>query len=99
MEMHTTQSLLSIHGIARYPVRHEADWAGRGMAVIVRLWRAWRAREVVRRAARELLEMDDRMLADIGIDRSQIDDAVRNGRGRSGVVVHFRSRNVPHFQL
>jgi uncharacterized protein YjiS (DUF1127 family) len=36
----------------------------------------------VRRAARELARLDDRMLQDIGLTRTEIDSAVRHGRHR-----------------
>jgi len=38
----------------------------------------------MRWAARDLSSMDDRMLRDIGIDRSQIDGAVRGRRRQPG---------------
>jgi uncharacterized protein YjiS (DUF1127 family) len=45
------------------------------------LLRALRRVRVSRAAERRLAELDDRMLADIGIERCEIGDAVR-GRGR-----------------
>ena len=39
-----------------------------------------------RRALRALSEHDDRMLKDVGISRSQIEGAVRNGRPRSALA-------------
>jgi uncharacterized protein YjiS (DUF1127 family) len=80
MQMHTAQSLLRTHGIAR-PARETPLVAG----LIARLRAFAEYLGDLRRAARDaaiLREMDDRMLHDIGITRSQIDAAVRGLHGR-----------------
>jgi len=42
---------------------------------------AWlKSRRQIRRAVNELLALDDRMLADIGVSRGEIFNAVRHGR-------------------
>src|ERR1700737_3144641 len=56
---------------------------GEGICVLgilsIRLGRDLAAKGVLRRAIRELHQLDDRMLADIGISRGEIESAVRNG--------------------
>jgi uncharacterized protein YjiS (DUF1127 family) len=51
-------------------------WSALSMPV-VRIANAMRDWRRIRRAEPELLAMDDRYLADMGISRSQISDAVR----------------------
>ncbi len=48
--------------------------------LFVRLMSWWEARQ----AAGRLTQMDDRLLRDIGLDRSEIDFAVRHGRKPRG---------------
>jgi len=55
------------------PLAALVRWAERLIALAVTAYRA-------RRAERELAAMDDHMLADIGVSRSQIFRAVRDGR-------------------
>jgi len=67
--------------------RSHSDGAGRPQALAGRLAAAARrvtaglAKELAaRRAMRSLASLDDRMLRDIGLERGQIDHAVRKGR-------------------
>jgi uncharacterized protein YjiS (DUF1127 family) len=55
--------------------------ASTGLARMVGSWIAWFRRErEVRQAVDTLMTLDDRMLADIGLDRSHAEYVVRNGR-------------------
>ena len=78
MEMHTTQSLYNVHGITSRPRRRtHSHVLARLLAIALKLELTLRAELRARRAATELRQMDDRMLHDIGIVRSEIDDVVR----------------------
>ena len=81
MEMHSQASLYQIHGIV---VRRR----GRSRPIVRRLIarilaymtivkRAIEAELVARQAMAELAEMDDRMLRDLGLSRSEIENRVR----------------------
>lgn len=82
MQMHTAQSLLEVHGLAdpkpgQRPARELRStlWAFATSAVTaVVTWQRYR------RDVDELQRMDDRMLADIGLSRSDIERSVRFGR-------------------
>lgn len=50
---------------------------GGRIANYFRQWLTWRDRE---RAIRHLRKLDDRLLSDIGLDRSQVEQAVLTGR-------------------
>jgi len=69
-------TLSSAHRAAYERQSAYAALAGRIAAIWRRQWDEWAAR----RAARELSQLDDHMLRDIGIARSQIDYAVRRPR-------------------
>lgn len=77
MEMHTRQSLYEVHGI-RAPAqdRISSRWKGWGFAIFSKLKLALKAELQARRAAAELAQMDDRMLRDMGISRSEIECVV-----------------------
>ena len=78
MEMHTRQSLYEVHGItAPARVRLSSRWKGWIFAIFSKLRLALKAELQARRAAAELTRMDDRMLRDIGIGRSEIEYVVR----------------------
>ena len=81
MEMHSQASLYQIHGIV---VRRR----GRSRPIVRRLVvrilafmmivkRAIEAELAARQAMAELAEMDDRMLRDLGLSRSEIENRVR----------------------
>jgi uncharacterized protein YjiS (DUF1127 family) len=78
MEMHSRQSLYDVHGIsARDKARLQLLWTTGIFALLTRVKSALRAEIQARRAASELAALDDRMLRDIGISRSDIEQAVR----------------------
>jgi len=78
MEMHSQSSLYEIHGIsAREDARLRLRWTKGIFALLRRVISALRGELEARRAARELSKLDDRMLRDIGISRSEIQQLVR----------------------
>ena len=81
MNIHTPQSFYAVYGAGAYRPYAPAEWSETGLGAIARLWRAWRMRRIARRATLELLGLDDRLLKDIGVQRSQIGYAVLHGRG------------------
>ena len=50
------------------------------LRVAARIWEAWRRRAAHRRAREELMRWSDHQLADIGLRRGEIADAVEMGR-------------------
>ena len=80
MSMHTSQ----VFDVARdFPVRggrRRRHLAERIWNFLRRAANAWRKRAAHRRAVSELSQLDDRMLRDMGIERSQIASVVRHGR-------------------
>ena len=81
MEMHSKASLYEIHGIvvrrrgrSRPIVRR---LVARILAFVTIVKRAIEAELAARRAAAELAELDDRMLRDLGLSRSEIENKVR----------------------
>jgi uncharacterized protein YjiS (DUF1127 family) len=78
MEMHSPQSLYAVHGISiRTRTRSRSHWMRHLFALLLRLTTSFKAELRARRAAVELAGKDDRMLRDIGIERSEIESAVR----------------------
>ena len=78
MEMHTASSLWATHGLVVQPTpRRWLPWI-RSLAAVWSSLHLAVVRELeIRRAIETLESMDDHMLTDIGIDRSQIQGAVR----------------------
>jgi uncharacterized protein YjiS (DUF1127 family) len=68
-----------IKACVRGTMRRFAEWLRVLGVLSIRLARDLAAKRVLRRAIRELHQLDDRMLADIGISRGEIEPAVRNG--------------------
>jgi len=81
MEIHTPSSLLATHTIGAPPGRPALlRWIKRVPTVLSRLWLAIRRERKLGRAIAELESFDDRLLADIGIGRGDIEHAVRGER-------------------
>ena len=93
MEMHSRQSLYEIHGISIQRRRRRSRLTvrllvARILAFPTKVKRAIEAELAARHAIAELADMDDRMLRDVGIVRSEIESTVRkcrNGR-RAGFL-------------
>jgi uncharacterized protein YjiS (DUF1127 family) len=68
-----------IKACVRGTMRRFAEWLRVLGVFSIRLARDLTAKRVLRSAIRELQQLDDRMLADIGISRGEIESAVRNG--------------------
>lgn len=79
MEMHTTDTVLAVHGIWAEP-KHRTPGLRKGVATGLKVWRAAarRRREASRFSAR-LSDLDDRLLRDIGLYLHQIDDFADHG--------------------
>jgi uncharacterized protein YjiS (DUF1127 family) len=78
MDMHSRQSLYQVHGISvRDRARLQFLWTKGIFALLTRVKSALRAEMQARRAALELAGLDDRMLRDIGINRTDIERTVR----------------------
>jgi len=79
MEMHSRQSLSEVHDISvlsrRRPIAGTA--IARVLAFLKRMKTAIEAELAARQAIAELASMSDYMLRDLGINRSEIEDAVR----------------------
>jgi uncharacterized protein YjiS (DUF1127 family) len=71
---------LFIKARVRAIIRNQAEWLSALGAWGTRLRRDLADERLLRRAIRELHELDDRALADIGITRGGIEFAVRHGR-------------------
>ena len=78
MEMRSRQSVYEVRGIADQDIAQvPLLWATGISALLTRVTAALRVEIQSRRAALELAGLDDRMLRDIGIGRSDIERAVR----------------------
>jgi uncharacterized protein YjiS (DUF1127 family) len=84
--------------------------AGGGAAIIPALakaviaaagkwWRAYNIRRARIAAVRELHALDDRMLGDIGVSRSEIERVVVHGRDAPQFHSASRSPSTPHFEF
>ena len=93
-------------------MRRFAEWLRVLGVLSIRLARDLSAKQLLRGAIHELHQLDDRMLADIGITRGEIESAVRHGLPtrvtHTGASHHARRdtssadlalfRNTPHRQ-
>jgi uncharacterized protein YjiS (DUF1127 family) len=86
MEMHSRRSLYKIHGISA-PLRRQLRQSPIARLTIAQILIALRrqmnaieAKLAARHAITELASLDDRMLLDLGITRSEIESAVRGSR-------------------
>ena len=92
MELHSRQSLYEIHGISDAPPRRRkrrrplARLAiARVLAVLKSMKAAIEAELAARYANTELASMNDHMLRDLGITRSEIESTVRRARASIGM--------------
>ena|SRR5215475_3545391 len=76
MAMHSTQFFRRTEGI-KTQVRVQSRWLMRLFAALAKARSAVQSELRARRDAAELASMDDRMLRDIGISRSEINSMVR----------------------
>jgi uncharacterized protein YjiS (DUF1127 family) len=86
-----------IKACVRGTMRRFAEWLRVLGVLSIRLARDLAAKRVLRSAIRELHQLDDRMLADIGITRGEIESAVRNGvptRGTRTLRQHAASADA-----
>ena len=90
MEMHSRQSLHEIHGISAPPWRRPRSRSiarlgiARILAVLNTIRKAIEAELAARHAITDLASMDDRMLGDLELTQSEIENAVRRPRGDVG---------------
>ena len=87
MELHSRRSLNEIHGMSA-PPRRQPRWGSLMrfsiagvLAVLKGIRKAIEAELAARHAIAELAGMDDRMLRDLGISRSEIENLIRRPRG------------------
>ena len=65
------------------PRRLPETWSIAAVFSLVRRWTGMLVREIeIRRDQRRLAALDDGMLHDLGLGRSEVDEAVRHGRER-----------------
>jgi uncharacterized protein YjiS (DUF1127 family) len=82
--MHSPRSFHELHGIGvRTRTWSRLQWIWRVFAALSGLRLVLQAELRARRAAAELARMDDQMLRDIGISRSQIESVLRRPTGVS----------------
>jgi len=89
MEMHSRQSLYEIHGISLELRRRRSRPIARLLVTrifefLARVKRAIEAELAARQAITELASMNDQMLRDLGINRCEIENAVRWPRAKVG---------------
>ena len=106
MEMHSRQSLYEIHGISiewrrRRPRLVARLLTARIAAFMTKVKRTIEAELAIRRAMTELPEMDDYMLRDLGLHRSDIEGRLRRQRANVGTddasfASNTTARSHPH---
>ena len=89
MEMHSPQSIYEIHGITIQRRRRRSRLIARLaftriLAFLKRIKIAIEAELAARHAIAELASMNDRMLRDLGITRSEIENVVRRPQSNVG---------------
>ena len=89
MEMHSRQSLYEIRGISLELRRRRSRLTARLLVTrifefLARVKRAIEAELAARQAITELASMNDQMLRDLGINRCEIENAVRRPRAKVG---------------
>jgi uncharacterized protein YjiS (DUF1127 family) len=90
MEMHSRKSLYETHGIGSPPRLHSRSGriarraVTRFLAVLKALKTAIEAELAARQACAELASMNDHMLRDLGITRTEIESKVRRSRASIG---------------
>jgi uncharacterized protein YjiS (DUF1127 family) len=85
---------LLIEACLRGTMRRFVEWVGVLGAWGIHLTRELAAERLLRSAIRELHQLDDRTLADIGVTRGGIESAVRNGRpARVSIKLRQHDRN------
>ena len=98
------------HDLGGAGLRTSQAAAGGGAAIIRALakaviaaagkwWRAYNLRRARIAAVRELHALDDRMLRDIGVSRSEIERVVVHGRDAPQFHWASRSPSSPHFEF
>ena len=91
MEIHSRQSFYEVHGISALPRRHSRPSRiarraiTRFFAVLKAMKTAIEAELAARRAIEELGSMNDHMLRDLGITRTEIESKVRRPRAGVGI--------------
>jgi uncharacterized protein YjiS (DUF1127 family) len=93
MQVHMVKSHTEVHGIgisrpARRRTSGLASWFGARLRRLTNEFARWRR---VQRDLHKLRSLDDRMLADIGITRCDVEHVVRHGRRAPGVSLSRRN--------
>jgi uncharacterized protein YjiS (DUF1127 family) len=105
MEMHSRQSLYEIHGLSVERRRRRSRLIGRLLIArivgfLTKVKRAIETELAIRRSMTELAEMDDYMLRDLGIHRSEIGNRLRRqqanvGTDEASVISNITARSHP----
>jgi uncharacterized protein YjiS (DUF1127 family) len=93
MQVHMVKSHTEMYGIGRSRRAHRrtsglASWFGARLRRLTNELARWRR---LKRDLHELRSLDDRMLADIGITRCDVERVVRHGRRAPGVSLSRRN--------
>ena len=87
--MHSRQTLYEVHGLSTGRRRRRSRLVARLLIArivgfLTKVMRTIEAELAIRRAVTELAEMDDHMLRDIGLRRTEIEDRLRQQRANVG---------------